>query len=38
MTGEEQCLLRGGYYVLPMDEFWMTELRDHPEAESGVCQ
>lgn len=38
LEGEEQCLLRGGYYVLPMDEFWMTELRDHPEAESGVCQ
>ena len=37
--GEElQCRLTGGEYVLPMDEFWMTELRDHPEARSGISQ
>ena len=35
---ELQCRLRGGYYVLPMDEFWKTELRDHPEAKSGISQ
>ena len=31
--GEElQCTLQGGFYVLPMDEFWKTEMRDHPES------
>lgn len=27
LNGELQCRLRGGYYVLPMDEFWKTDLR-----------
>lgn len=37
--GEElQGMLQGGRYVLPMDEFWMTEIRDHPEAGSDICQ
>lgn len=35
---ELQCRLRGGRYVLPMDEFWMTQIRDHPEAGSGIVQ
>ena len=38
LEDELQCRLRGGYYVLPMDEFWKTELRDHPEAKSGISQ
>ena len=36
LNGELQCRLLGGYYVLPMDEFWMTEIRDHPEAGGGT--
>ena len=35
---ELRCRLRGGRYVLPMDEFWMTELRDHPEAGTDISQ
>ena len=27
LADELQCKLMGGYYVLPMDEFWMTEMR-----------
>ena len=38
LEGELQAKLLGGYYVLPMEEFWMTEMRDHPEAGSGVTQ
>ena len=33
-----QCRLRGGEYVLPMDEFWLTEIRDHPEAGADIVQ
>lgn len=29
---ELQCRLMGGEYALVMDEFWLTEMRDHPEA------
>lgn len=36
LGNELQCRLRGGRYVLPMDEFWKTELLDHPEAEKGT--
>ena len=35
---ELRCRLRGGIYVLPMDEFWKTEIRDHPPEEPGICQ
>ena len=38
LKGEEQCRLQGGFYVLPMDEFWKTEIRDHPEAGAGIEQ
>ena len=38
LEDELQCRLRGGRYVLPMDEFWMTELRDHPETDSDISQ
>ena len=38
LADELRCKLTGGYYVLPMDEFWMTELRDHPEASSEISQ
>lgn len=38
LEDELQCSLRGGRYVLPMDEFWMTEMKDHPEAGSGIEQ
>ena len=33
-----QCRLCGGDYVLPMDEFWMTEMRDHPEGAGAGIQ
>lgn len=32
LKGETQCALQGGEYVLPMDEFWMTMIKDHPGA------
>ena len=35
---EQQCMLAGGTYVLPMDEFWKTEIRDHPQEETDICQ
>ena len=35
---ELQCRLQGGRYVLPMDEFWKTEMKDHPEAGSEIEQ
>ena len=38
LNNELQCRLRGGEYVLPMDEFWFTEMRDHPEAGSDIVQ
>ena len=38
LDDELVCRLQGGHYVLPMDEFWMTEIRDHPEARSGIVQ
>ena len=38
LNNELQCRLRGGEYVLPMDEFWFTEMRDHPEAGSNIVQ
>lgn len=38
LKGEVQCRLQGGDYVLPLDEFWMTMVRDHPEAGSGKMQ
>ena len=38
LNGEPQCRLRGGEYVLPMDEFWKTEVRDHPEAAGNGVQ
>lgn len=37
LDGELQCSLQEGKYVLPMNEFWMTLIRDHPEsAGTGV--
>ena len=38
MGKELQCRLRGGEYVRPMDEFWITEIRDHPEAGTSIVQ
>ena len=38
LNNELQCRLRGGRYVLPIDEFWITEMRDHPEAGSNIVQ
>ena len=38
LNDELQCRMRGGYHVLPMDEFWKTEIRDHPEAGSEIVQ
>ena len=38
LEGKPQLKLRGGEYVLPMDEFWMTEIRDHPEAGADIVQ
>ena len=35
---ELQCRLQEGRYVLPMDEFWKTTLRDHPEAQNPIVQ
>lgn len=35
---ELRCKLMGGVYALPMDEFWMTEMRDHPESGSAIVQ
>ena len=31
LKGEVQCRLQGGDYALPMDEFWLTMIRDNPE-------
>ena len=36
LNGELQCRLRGGHYVLPMDEFWMTEMRRADSAGKGA--
>ena len=38
LDGEVQCRLQGGEYVLPMDEFWMTQIRDHPGSGAGITQ
>lgn len=38
LEDELQCKLVEGEYVLPMDEFWLTEIRDHPEAECSIVQ
>ena len=35
---ELQCRLQGGWYVLPMDEFWKTEALDHPEGAGTKIQ
>ena len=35
---ELQCKLMGGAYVLAMNEFIFTEMRDHPETGSDICQ
>lgn len=35
LKGEVQCRLQGGDYVLAMDEFWMTMIKDHPGV--GAC-
>ena len=35
---ELQCKLQGGEYVLPMDEFWMTLIRDHPDSAGAGVQ
>lgn len=32
LEDELQCKLQGGNYVLPMDEFMITAMRDHPDA------
>ena len=38
LGNELQGKLTGGRYVLPMDEFWITEMRDHPDSGSDICQ
>ena len=38
MDGEPVLKLQGGLYVLPMDEFWKTEMRDHPDSGSDISQ
>ena len=38
LEGEEQLSIRGGDYILPMDEFWVTLLRDHPDSASSIPQ
>ena len=38
LEGEEQLSIRGGDYILPMDEFWVTLLRDHPDSASAIPQ
>ncbi len=38
MGEEVVCKLQGGLFVLPMDEFMKTEMRDHPEAGSDISQ
>ena len=32
------CRIKGGEYALSMDEFLLTEMRDHPESGSGLTQ
>ena len=36
LEGEVQGRLQGGRYVLPMDEFWKTAIRDAGEAGAGT--
>lgn len=36
LNGELQCRLRGGHYVLPMDEFWKSEMRRADSAGSAA--
>ena len=38
LEDELQCKLMGGAYVLAMNEFIFTEMRDHPETGSDICQ
>ena len=38
LKDEIQCRLQGGDYVLPMDEFMMTAMRDHPDAGAEKLQ
>lgn len=38
LNGEIQGKLQGGRFVLPMDEFAWTMMRDHPEAGSEISQ
>ncbi len=33
-----QAKLQGGSYILPVDEFMMMEMEDHPEEGSSICQ
>ena len=35
---ELQGKLQGGEYALSMNEFLLTEMRDHPEEGPGICQ
>ena len=35
---EVQCRLRKGKYLLPMDEFMLTEIRDHPKNGPDIPQ
>ena len=38
LEDEIQCRLRKGQYLLPMDEFILTEIRDHPDIGSSIPQ
>ena len=38
LEGKEQLKLQSGDYILPMDEFWATAFRDHPQIATRILQ